>query len=34
MDKNKGITMIVLVITIALLLILAGLSIQGGGSII
>ena len=34
MDKNKGITMIVLVITIALLLILAGISIQGGGSII
>jgi Tfp pilus assembly protein PilE len=34
MKKNKGITMIVLVITIALLLILAGISIQGGGSII
>lgn len=34
MDKNKGITMIVLVITIALLLILAGISIQGGSSII
>ncbi len=34
MEKNKGITMIVLVITIALLLILAGISIQGGSSII
>lgn len=34
MKKNKGITMIVLVITIALLLILAGISIQGGSSII
>ncbi len=34
MEKNKGITMIVLVITIVLLLILAGISIQGGGSII
>ena len=34
MKKNKGITMIVLVITIALLLILAGISIQSGGNII
>ena len=34
MKKNKGITMIVLVITIALLLILSGISIQGGSSII
>lgn len=34
MEKNKGITMIVLVITIALLLILAGISIEGGSSII
>lgn len=34
MKKNKGITMIILVITIALLLILAGISIQSGGNII
>ena len=34
MERNKGITMIVLVITIALLLILAGISIEGGSSII
>lgn len=34
MKKNKGITMISLVITIMLLLILAGISIKAGGNII
>ena len=34
MKKNKGITMVALVITIALLLILAGISIGTGGNII
>ena len=34
MKKNKGITMVALVITIVLLLILAGISIGTGGNII
>ena len=34
MKKNKGITMIALIITIGLLLILAGISVGTGGKII